>query len=514
MPTKNIKTLNEMTGADLIKIMSDAQKSAHFFHSSIESIVKHFLSDFLDIDPLTASFDEIYQAVSEQLSDKNLPENKVEFYAHIAKEYLLLVKEPREVLLNLYIGASKDLSSIQNNLEYLQSEKKDIQDEKDSLSKEGKSLSGEKRYRLKMVDFYHEKNMLAKEEIIQFLASDSIKARATYKSKIVPDPTNIFSKVFSNLFNIIPPYNFAFGYPPGNFPVNSSFGKKSYDIRNFSDVQNKLTELYIDEYEETCDLYLRDKVEFFNFLRNYIEKNNPVPKITQLVEKSHVLNRRKNIILTLLKHYTNKDYVSFIYMVPLQIEGIFHDHCLELGIKESQIGTEGITEKVKLINDRDHEFYNFEYYAFRFPVIRNDIAHGKLLENSNEEETAMMLLLDLLDVCQLTFSESSPINKAVNLSKNISDNLSIELKCDDLFKWIEFIDLKIPEFYQLDDIRHSILQKYEKNEFWEYLENKYQNNQKYYNESTNSDIVEAIKKLKSNSIAKKQCTQFLKNSKK
>ncbi|OQY47310.1 MAG: hypothetical protein DRR08_33820 [Candidatus Parabeggiatoa sp. nov. 2] len=398
-----------------------------------------------------------------------------------------LVKEPRESLLNLYNNASKDLQSIQANLDYLQTDKERIE----KIKKAGNLLSGKQRYRLKMIDFYRQKNISAREEIINFL-SLGIRKRASSDSSKKRLRLRIPS-IFSNKG----PYNFA---------KRMFLGEDSYNIQHFSEASNKFLDLYIKEYKKMRDLFKINKNAFFVQAEKYIDDKGYVSKISDLLEKSHLLNSRKKVITALINHYNNGDYISFINMVPLQIEGIFHDYCLELGIDQSTIEISSINEKLELINKKDSEFYHFEYYSFIFPVIRNDVAHGRLI--FCDKNTSIMLFLDLLHVCELVFSESLPVNQMVNMAKKISEAIkrkTVKYSYSDLIDWIEFIDIEIPSFYQLDDTCDAIRREYEEDGFWNYLENKY-----LEEEENRADLDKAIAKLKRNNVAKNRCQRFLK----
>ena len=395
------KNLSKITGGELMQICSDIYSSDYFFNSNIETIAKHFISHFLDVDPFTEDFDIVYKAISQQLVNETIQKDENEFYVYIAEEFLQLVKEPRESLLNLYNNASKDLQSIQANLDYLQTDKERIE----KIKKAGNLLSGKQRYRLKMIDFYRQKNISAREEIINFL-SLGIRKRASSDSSKKRLRLRIPS-IFSNKG----PYNFA-----NRFVF---FGEDSYNIQHFSEASNKFLDFYIKDYKKMRDLFKNNKTAFFVQAEKYIDDKGYVSKISDLLEKSHLLNSRKKVITALINHYNNGDYISFINMVPLQIEGIFHDYCLELGIKQSTIEISSINEKLELINKKDSEFYHFEYYSFIFPVIRNDVAHGRLI--FGDKNTSIMLFLDLLHVCELVFSESLPVNQMVNMAKKISE---------------------------------------------------------------------------------------------
>ncbi|TOP23248.1 hypothetical protein CGH19_24640, partial [Vibrio parahaemolyticus] len=73
-----------------------------------------------------------------------------------------------------------------------------------------------------------------------------------------------------------------------------------------------------------------------------------------------------------------------------------------------------------------------EYYSFKFPIIRNIVAHGKLIE-ANIEQEAIMLMLDLLPVCDMAVSDEIPIFRKIQLLNKVL--------CNDYESLIDYMNL-------------------------------------------------------------------------
>lgn len=188
-----------------------------------------------------------------------------------------------------------------------------------------------------------------------------------------------------------------------------------YNIKNLTELSNKFLDLPPNAYHEIKELFTNNKDEFYAIAKEYIsvgfnENNGLFDKIENLIQTNHIIANRKEILLTIINHYKGRNFISVINMLPMQIEGIFHDICLEIGIDESRLDIASINEKLRIIQSHMNHFIYFEYYSFKFPIIRNIVAHGKLIAG-DIEQTAIMLMLDLLPVCELATSEDIPIIK-------------------------------------------------------------------------------------------------------
>lgn len=80
-------------------------------------------------------------------------------------------------------------------------------------------------------------------------------------------------------------------------------------------------------------------------------------KLAVLVEKSHILFRRKQVIERCW-HFEVKDYISFS-MAPLQIEGVFADICRGIGVAEKQLDISSLNDKLQHIDERMRSFLFF-----------------------------------------------------------------------------------------------------------------------------------------------------------
>lgn len=280
-----------------------------------------------------------------------------------------------------------------------------------------------------------------------------------------------------------------------------------YNVRSLTVLSNKFLDTYPNEYHEIKELYEKNKIEFFSFAKEYIlfdigRIKSGISRIEDYIEKNHIIARRKETILTILKHFKNEDFISVVNMLPMQIEGIFHDICIEVGINESTLDICSINQKLKLLQPHVLHFIYFEYYSFKFPIIRNVVAHGKLIED-NIEQTAIMLMLDLLPVCDLTMSDNMPIIKKIKLlDESSQDNFA------SLIEYFDYRDTKIPDFYKLNTKVECVEKKYNINEFWEYLKSEVKKGKA--DAVNNTKIMKFIKKLHGSEICIERSDSFFK----
>ena len=461
---------------------------------SFNEIGRLFLTEILNISIEQLDFITIRNKYIEVSEDNAISKNENDFYKEICFDYLNLKKEPKETLYSLYQEVSKDLEKIEKNILYIDDEIEEL-----DKKKQNKNIlyNIEDRYYFYQLNFYKEKNITAKNEIIDFLVYD-IKNYAINESQYNLININFYS---NSLFKTLH-YKFYKSLFMSNY-------YDEYDIKELTPISNKFLNAPIQEYNEIKNLYYSDKEEFFKFTKEYMAgkrdyTKNTIDELTTFIKTNHILNRRKEALKSIINHYKNEDYISVVNMLPLQIEGIFHDICVELGISESELSKTSINELLKLLDEESHSFHYFEYYSFIFPITRNKVAHGKLIED-NLEHTAIMLLLDLIPVCEFATSEELKINKAVNLIKTIKE----KNKYQKLTEFIDYIDIDIPDFYNINSSKEKILCKYQEDAFWDYL---FEEIKKENSENINdSKICKYVKKLKKKEIVIERCNIFLKN---
>ena len=491
MSEKEDKKIATLKTNELFQIQIEIFENERIFDYSFKEIGKLFLSKLLAINVYKSDFQTIRNEYIESSKDEETSKPEIDFYKDICLKYLYLEKEPKETLFYLYQQVTEDLQEIEKNILYINNEIKELE-----VKKQNKKYSIKDRYYSNQLNFYKEKNLSAKNEIVDFLIKD-IKSYAIKKSKKEFSPFQ-----FMNVFVGIMPYRFS------KAPI-FSFLRNDYDVRELTPISNKFLNVAASAYPYLRDSYNDNKEEFFEFAKMYIlqginDKEDVITEIINFIETNHILNRRREVLKTIFSHYKNKDYISVVNMLPLQIEGIFHDISIELGISESQSNKTAINELLKILDKNTSSFHYFEYYSFIFPITRNKVAHGELIED-NLEHTAIMLILDLLPVCQFAVSEDIKINKILKLMKSIIENE----KESELIEFIQYLDADIPEFYNTSSLRENILKKYSEDKFWNYVNKEII---KKRNEDINSlEIVEQIKILKKNKIAYNECKFFFDN---
>lgn len=142
------------------------------------------------------------------------------------------------------------------------------------------------------------------------------------------------------------------------------------------------------------ELKSTDINEYLNKLKKYIRENNICNYILDNTKKNHAINYRYNVIEDTINLFKKGKYETFISLVPIQIEGIFHDYCKELEILPRASNKFTMGTKLSEIKKKIY-FPFYEYYKFDFEVLRNKTAHGFIVKNEIEL-LANELLLDLL----------------------------------------------------------------------------------------------------------------------
>lgn len=379
--------------------------------------------------PLHALQDFVEQTLKLDISKTALPEM---YFREVVRQYLGIRSLPLQKVLEIYYDASKDLREIQDNLASYELRLEEI----------GKSSSGRASYERAFCEEMISRNLDARAELIDFLCG-YVEGQALHEAS-------------ENPFGASPlRVRYAFNWQP------------RYYSRPLSEVRNKLGRLPIPTLSEMERLWSEDRTEFFVQLDRFITHIDPLKAIDEAINQHHVLGRRSEILKLALRSYGAREWVLFCSIVPLQIEGIFTDYCAELGLS---LDTATLGPKVEAI--RKHfgtkTFMYFDYYRFRFPLIRNAVAHGAY-KWDDAENTAKLLLLDLWDVSQHVVEDPLPTNRLVR-------HLGRLPNCSffGLLKLCGYVqaDLVVPEFYSHRLITPLCegLARLNSDEFWNWLE--------------------------------------------
>jgi hypothetical protein len=487
------KKISELTVGELDEIKKIIFKDDSLINFTLIQIAKKFLSNILSLNIYQSNFSTVRNKYIASSDDIDIASKEESFYKEICKKYFNIEHEPKEKSLDLYTKSKNDLKKIDEHISYIKSERQSLE----NIKKTQGRLNGKERYYWNQLDFYKEKNLAAKNEIVEFITND-IESYALQQCRTASPTLGI--PMFNPFFIGSMPYRYSRGLI-FNY-------KDDYDVRNLTDISNKFLDLPFRIYGDIKKLYDEDTEEFYEFAREYISGSisdfkNAISQINNYIQSNHIINIRSKILSTIINHYMNKDFISVVNMLPLQIEGIFHDICLAIGIDESRLDIASINEKLRIIESNLQYFHYFEYYSFKFPVLRNMVAHGQLIED-NLEHTAIMLMLDLLPVCELSTSEEIPINKKIKLINEANKS-----NFTSLIELLDFIDIEIPKFYSMHEIYNNVLVSYSSDDFWNYLEKELK--KENVDDIDKSKTMKFIKKLNSSSLAKNRCNSFFKN---
>ncbi len=202
------------------------------------------------------------------------------------------------------------------------------------------------------------------------------------------------------------------------------FDKFTFDAEAFKEASSEYP------YHSNIIESLRNNsiVEYKDFLARYIQEKSICEYIIESVNNNHVIHKRLNVLKGALENYKSKQYLSFVNIAAIQIEGMFYDYCFEMDIQPKKLNSFTINTKLDRLHDKQ-VFNAYEYFAIDFPLIRNKVAHG-LLTNGEDiieiEKIAHETLLDLQYLVYIfqtnkKFSYSSPL-EFIEAYKNSNKN--------------------------------------------------------------------------------------------
>ncbi|MGA4049814.1 hypothetical protein ACI2TP_19595 [Ralstonia nicotianae] len=481
------------TIGEISRLSAKVLDANDIFNIGKRGVARIFLRELLELkaDSSDAELELAYKSCSPR---GEIPANSEDFWVFVEKEYLHLEMEPKLKFIELSFRVNEDLAAVAVNLDYIKKELDSLEGKRN----ENGRLTADDRYYRNQLEYFKEKNLVAKNEIVDFM-THKIKRRAIINASVK-------HPVFSRLGS------FLLGDSPYAFARRMAWALADpYDVRSLDVYSNKFMDLPVSEYKE---MVAECKVSPEKFKENAIAYIKGVPgelksireKVEALIERTHILFSRKQVIGTMLRHFEEKDYISFVSMAPLQIEGIFADICRGIGVTENQLDISSLNDKLQHIDGKMKDFFFFEYYSFKFPVLRNLVAHGGLVDGELED-TAIHLMLDLLPVCELTASEELPINHALKVLDGASKGRS-----EKLVKWLSLRDdVEIPDFYAVKAKITATEILYTSPDFWDYLEGELRK-LKDVGQVRRSEPVKVAGMLKSSGIAVERAEQFLKSS--
>jgi hypothetical protein len=436
-----MKTLKNINGEELSFYYRQIQEDNFCLIGSYKDISLKFLSNFIE-DIYKLPFEEIKDKVVNQLgkeeSESLEGKNENEFHRYICQDYFYLSDLPRDRFLKYFEEAKNDIKEIEGRI-------KKYQDKIKSLSK---TEGGEK----KKLQYFIAKNIEAKEEIHSFIVNDL----AAYSF-------NQSSHLLGWLYNAMQrPYSYR----------SIFFGNYEYIMENLNYLSNKFQDMPIRKRKAYIELYESDRNKFITKADEYIQDRNVIKELSEKVDKNKWLKNRKLIIEQLLNNYLEGNYEIFCNSVPMQIEGILRDYCIELFNDGQTFEMEDLSNVLEAIKGRDPYFHYIEYYDFLFSKLRNKVAHGKMYED-DFKIWSIIFLLDLYDVCGRHFTDNLFINQIIGFMNSI--NL-YDISFKDVSAYLYSLTLKELDIHSedLQDLTSKITALNEKifnDEYWEFIQN-------------------------------------------
>jgi hypothetical protein len=271
--------IGALTMGEIFGLRSKVLKENDVFALGKKATSRIFLQKLLNLNKPN-SFKEVEQEYRKSKDGDGLPDEEDKFWDFIAKKYLDLETEPRDKFLKVSLEVSSDLAKIAANLKYISDERKALEDKK--------PLSADERYYRNQLDYFKNKNLVARDEIMDFMA-DGIKwyaiSEASSSSKVVGPGSFFFKRS---------PY--AFGRP-----FFRSLGDP-YDVRSINELSHKFMDLPVSYYDEIMEEFKKNPEFIKEFSLAYINgiQNEGIlsvkEKLDKFVAASHILDRRKQVI--------------------------------------------------------------------------------------------------------------------------------------------------------------------------------------------------------------------------
>ena len=375
-----------------------------------------------------------------------VPLDPVAFAQFLARYSVHLVALPREVLARLYSEASDDLRAIQTNIETCRT----LRDKHRAVTPKSRSPIQNRHSRqsethadedhqqysddeswAQVYKFFLEENHRAQSEILDFLAT-GIKSRAL---GLAQNP--VWGAAYPH------PYSYR------ESPI-------SFDPAAYSDVANKFDFDHAYDPTEWLQKYRDDTNMFFQELDGFLEDCNAVAYVLDSITEHHRAHARGTLLRAALDAYHTQNWDVFATLAVVQIEGLFLDYCEDLGVPPKELARSTLPAKVQAILRHNGSFAHYPFYAYRLPVVRNHLAHGRSLE-SEPDRRAKLLFLDLTAVIRLVRRPELLVNECVELAKS-SDLHSGEFAQDALLAQCFFqLEVSPPEFYGLSTQWRALL---------------------------------------------------------
>lgn len=293
----------------------------------------------------------------------------------------------------------KDLNEINNNLK----ESHNILNNnngKDSYHEEKKQ-----RYFIRI----NEEAKDVKEEILYYEVLSQLKERMKNNRSGLEDISKL-EKILSD-----------------NYTLASKWYNPNYDFDVLVKFFNPL-DPNSNEVPRLIELKKTNKVEYYKYIKKYIEENKVLEYIKHSVENHYLLNNKQEIFDILVGLFVNEKYQTFVSLGAIQVEGLFYEFCSAIngGERKDEEGT--LINKLKKIfkDNKMQEKIYYPYFAFEVPKYRNEVAHNGFVTNENIEFLSLDIIMDIYTIIKLMKRSNLPFDNVYSLIFFLKINANIE----------------------------------------------------------------------------------------
>ena len=438
---EELKVLNikKTPWEELWVLLGEMSRESWFFETGWKGLGRHFFSHFYG--------NEVYQWDYEKLLsvcrgdawphvDEKLTED--DFVRATFKSFFWIATLPRD-------SKQKLLSRIQALIRMLHDRLNRYRQERDDLSKLD-SRTEQQEYELRLLRHYVRKVQEALEGVCGFVAHDLDMEALLVSQKNFPGFIS-FRRI-----DVV--------------ELKASLANKSM----CNDIENKFLYYPVETVDRIRLMYEDDRDGFYSLAEKFLS-DDIMPSTLSLIGTHHLLSARKEMLEEGISMYQCKKYPVANSVLALQVEGLIRDALVSSGFPEKKLTASSLTEKAELLDKQNVNFNAYEYYAFRYPVLRNRIAHGDA--HTTQREDAIMVLLDVCSLCRFIANDDTlPCNKLVALTKRF---VASEATNGDKVAYARFVvaneGVRVPEFYGLQKIEEDILKEIQGEGFWRALLN-------------------------------------------
>ncbi|AZJ24692.1 hypothetical protein CT694_35235 (plasmid) [Bacillus wiedmannii bv. thuringiensis] len=432
--------MNQRTEQAIHKLINEGL----FFSVNKNMLALHFLKDVLGINVFQLNIEEVSKEICVEFDYalEELPDEKEELYKFVAERIMGIKaeQEPYQAFNHEVFLVMEDLKKIKSMIQDYELKQKD---------------SKVDRYTRIKYEYLVEKLSVAKNEICEYLA-ENINLRVC-KELIHWGEAYSYADYVNLNQNLTKPYSFR-----GN--------EEEYSMSVFDGLNYKFKYMSLRESKEIKRLYIENEEEFYMLVDEYVYYYEISDRILSIIEGNHFLSKRV-MLKQAIENFKEGRFEISCQIIPLQIEGIIYDYCIELKVPHTQLERLPLDQKVDHIVDKDSSFMGHEYFKYDFIELRNAAAHGRLHTTLDYKNTANMLLLDLLYLCEFVDNSEATVTNRMRHLFNLLEKESTPLNVSLLtFEFIaSYKDEQFPSFYKKDDAK-IMLDKYaHSNDFFSFL---------------------------------------------